>query len=75
MLHTLKHGAENVLVSDDAMQWNKLEKLLINLKGSSDSTNENRKLGCALHVCALINSEREGIEILATGLKRVVHAV
>ena len=36
-LHTLKHGVEDVLPSGGTVQWNKLEKLLINLKGSSDS--------------------------------------
>ena len=41
LLHTLKHGVEDVLPSNGAVQWNKLEKLLINLKGSSNSMNEN----------------------------------
>ena len=60
----MKHGVEDILM----VQWNKLEKLLINLKGNSDSTNENRQLGCVFHVCVLINSERENIKIWATGL-------
>ena len=63
LLHTLKHGVEDVLPSGGAVQWNNLEKLLINVKGSIDSTNENRWLGCVLHVCALIKTKREGIKI------------
>ena len=63
LLHTLKHGVEDVLPSGGAVQWNKLEILLISLKGRSNSTNENSQLGCVLHVVALIKSKREGIEI------------
>ena len=42
LLHTLKHGIEDVMPSGGAVQWNKLEKLIINLKASSDSMKKNR---------------------------------